>query len=91
MLLEPPVVDDVPKGLLPDFALADVLVPIHARAQVGLGVVQMECEDLLEPNQRGDFTDRGIPAFGCSDVVAGGEEVRSIQTDAQAVGFSRHQ
>jgi hypothetical protein len=47
MLLESPIVDNMPECFLPDLALPDVLVAIYPRAQIGLGVVEVEGENLL--------------------------------------------
>ena len=47
MVLESRVVDNMTEGFLPDPAFADVLVPIHPRAEVGLGIIQVERENLL--------------------------------------------
>ena len=81
------IIDDVPECFLPELALADVLVPVHARAEIGLGVVQVESKHLFQPNQRTDFTDGGIPALGRADVVAGRKEMSGIKTDAKRSGF----
>ena len=37
------------EGFLPDLPLPDVLVPVHPRAEVGLGVVQVENEVCFTP------------------------------------------
>ena len=69
--------------LLPDLPLPDVLVPVHPRAEVGLGVIQVERQNLLQSDQRSDLTDRRIPALGCADVVARRKEVGGIQAEAK--------
>ena len=51
MILESRVVDNMAEGFLPNLPLPDVLVPVHPRAEVGLGVVQVESENLLQSNQ----------------------------------------
>src|SRR5688572_30579388 len=49
------VVHDVPKSLFADLALADVLVPIDARAEVRLRIVQVQSKHLVETDQRVDL------------------------------------
>ena len=73
MPTEARIVDNATKGFLADLAFADVLMPVHARAEVGLGIVQVEGEDLLQPDHRAHLSDGRIPALGGPDVEAGGE------------------
>ena len=63
MSSEPGIVDDLPEGLLADLSLADVRVTIYARAETSLRIVQVEGEDLLQPDERFDLTDGRIPTF----------------------------
>src|SRR5690242_11998003 len=59
-------------------------VPIHSRSESGLGVIEMESQNPFQANQAGYFADRGIPAFRCADIVAGGEKMRRIETNTQS-------
>src|SRR5713226_7719714 len=77
------IVDDVTKSLAADFSLANPGVTIHARAEVGFGIVEMKGEDAVQANQCIDFRDGGVPPFGRADVVAGGEQVRRVQANSQ--------
>lgn len=86
MVYEARIVDDVAEGFLADFALADARVTIYARAQIGLGIVQMKREDLFHANQLVQFPDRLGPAVGRAEVMAGGEEVGGIQAEPEPLG-----
>src|ERR1017187_1155607 len=50
MVLESRVGDDMTECLLADSALPVVLVPVHTRAELGLGVIQVEGKNLLQSN-----------------------------------------
>src|SRR5258708_16474236 len=45
------IVDDVTESLAADSSLADPGVTIHARAEVGLGILEMKSEDALHAHQ----------------------------------------
>ena len=42
------VVDEVPEGFAPDFSLADAGMAIHSRAEVGLGIVEVNGQNLVQ-------------------------------------------
>ena len=74
MVLETRIIDNMAKGFEANLTLANVGMAIDAGAKLSLGIVEMKGEDLLEADERIDFTDGSIPAFGRADVVACGED-----------------
>ena len=50
-ILKPQIVHNMTERLLPDLPLSDVLMPIHARAEVRFGIVEMEGENFLFPDE----------------------------------------
>jgi hypothetical protein len=54
---KPGVVEDMAECFLANLPLADAVVAVHPRAEIGLGVVQMEGHNLLQPDQRSGLTD----------------------------------
>jgi hypothetical protein len=70
---EPRVIDDQAEGLAPDLSLSDMGVPIHVRAELGLGIVQVKGKNLLQANGGFEFSQGGVPAFGRADVVTSGQ------------------
>jgi hypothetical protein len=45
---KPGVVDDMAECFLANLPLADVVVAVHPRAEIGLGVVEVESQNLLQ-------------------------------------------
>src|SRR4051812_37782101 len=78
------IIDDVTKRFLADFSLADAGVAIDARAEIRFRIVQVERQDLIEPNEFFDLTDGVIPAFGGAQIEAGFEKMRGVQANAEA-------
>src|ERR1035441_9612037 len=60
MVLESRVVDDMAECLLPDLAFPDVLVAVHTRAEIGLGVIQVEGKNLDRKSTRLNSSHLGI-------------------------------
>ena len=74
---------DAPKRLQADIALADVLVPIHARTERRLRIVHVQHGNALEPHGAIERRNRlRKPRFGV-DFVAGFEGMRRVQTNSQ--------
>ena len=84
MVLETRIIDNMAKGFEANLTLANVGMAIDAGAKLSLGIVEMKGEDLLEADERIDFTDGSIPAFGRADVVACGEEMGGVEAKAKA-------
>lgn len=87
VIAEAGVVDDVPEGGAPEFALADAGVAVDAGAEGGGGVIQVEGEDLVEADRGLDFFEGLFPAGGGTEVIAGGEAVGGIEAEAESAGF----
>jgi hypothetical protein len=83
-LAEPGIIHNVTKGLAANPALSDMLVPIHARAKVGLRIVEVKGDDLLKPDERFDFLDGRVPPFGGSDIEPRGKQMARVETDSEA-------
>ena len=77
------VVDDVAERLFAYQPVANVVVPVDPRIEIRLRVVQVKRQHLLQADHLPDLGDRGVPALGRADVVAGGEEVRGVQADTE--------
>ena len=60
-----------------------MVVPIDPRIEIRLRVVQVKRQHLLQADHLPDLGDRGVPALGRADVVAGGEEVRGVQANTE--------
>ena len=88
MIFEAWVIHDVPERFPANLSLADVFMTIHARAEIGFGIVQVKREDLLQSNQVIDFLDGGVPTLLRANVVTGGKEMCRIQANAQTPGLS---
>ena len=69
----------------PDFALADVRVPIHPGAKVGFRIVEMKGDNLFQADERFDLRDSFVPAFRRANVVARRIKVSGIKANAQAL------
>src|SRR5581483_8293792 len=87
MFFEARIVHDVPERLASDLSLADVRMAIHARAEIGFGIVQVKSEDLLHADERTQLANRRVPALRRANVVTRGKEVRRVQADAKPRGL----
>src|SRR5256885_4065168 len=87
MVFEAGIVDNVSEACFSDFPVPNMSVPIHARAEAGLRIVQMEGHNLLQPNQGSDFPNGRVPTFAWADVIAGRKEMGGIKANAQALRF----
>src|ERR1051326_7252953 len=79
------VVEDEAEGVDADFSLADVLMPVDARAERLLRVVEVERADLADAGVAVDLVDDALPSVARADVVAGGEDVAGVDADADAL------
>src|SRR5207253_2439113 len=87
---KPRRVHDETKCGQPDFAFADVSVPINTRATCSFGIVQMNCYQSV-PRLR----DNSIELAKCllgrvlrADVVTGSKNVSSIEANADPFGLA---
>ena len=55
---------------------------VNPGAEVFLGIVQMESKKVGEPDDLVEFCQSFFPTFLCPYVVAGGENVASVDADA---------
>ena len=76
------VIQNSAKRFRADFAFADVLVAIHARAEHRLRIVDVQHEDAVEPYRAVDQPQGRFEAFGGANIVARGEHVRGINANA---------
>src|SRR5262245_53662669 len=65
-----------------DLSTTNVLMPIAARAQVELAIVQMPCLDRPHADGRIDFRDHRFVARGAANIVAGGENMTCVDAHA---------
>ena len=72
------------KGAKAEVALADVLVEVSAAGEGGFGVVEMQGTEVGEADYRVELGEGGLEGGGGAKVVAGGESVASVETDADA-------
>src|SRR4029077_6480347 len=71
-----------------DLALSDVLMPVHPGAARGFGIVQMNSSETVESDYAIEFAKRSLSPGFAADVVAGGENVRGVQTNTKALRFA---
>ena len=71
-----------------DLAPSDVLMPVHPRAARGFGIVQMNGSETIESDYAIEFAKRFLSPPFAADVVAGGENVRGVQTNTKALRFA---
>jgi len=74
-----PVVDYAPEALLPDVAVADVLVPVEPASQSPLRVVEVEDLQLAEPHVLVEGPERLLQPRLAPDVVSCGIEVAGVE------------
>jgi hypothetical protein len=51
VVLEPGVVNQVAEAAPPNFAMPNMRMTVHSRAQSGLRVIQVKCQDIFQSNQ----------------------------------------
>src|SRR3954451_4649400 len=78
------VVQQEAKGLDADLAVADVLMPVDARAERLLRIVEMKRADIFDSDMRFERIDRPLVFVAIADLVSRGEDVARIETDADA-------
>ena len=71
------------KGLEPDLALSDVLVPVHARAERSFRIVHVHDSDAIEPYRAVNSQERGFKPIGRAKIPTSREGVRGINADAE--------
>jgi len=82
-LQEPRVVDDVAEARQTDFALADVLVTIHPRAEARLGIVEVKGQNRLPSDQLLHPPNRRVPALPRPQIKARRKKWGGVQAKAQ--------
>ena len=68
----------------PELSVTDVLVPVAVGAQRRLGVVEVQHDEALEAAGLVERLERRVDAGRGAQVVAGLEEVRRVEADADA-------
>src|SRR5271166_685163 len=76
---------DVAERIEADLPLADVLVPVHARIERRFRIVQMQGRQPVASDEMIKACEYPLDADRGGDVVAAGEEMRSIEADAEAL------
>ena len=84
-MAEPLVVHDVAKRFAPDFALADAGVAVDARCEFCPGIVEVKRQHFLQTQERIHFGNRRVPSPSGAQIAAGFEEVRGVDTEAEAL------
>src|SRR6266568_7109594 len=84
--VEAPVRHQPAEGLFAEPSPADLLVTVEARAQRRFRVVQMKGPHVPEPHDPGAGRDDVAITLARAQVVAGGEEMTRVETDAEALG-----
>jgi len=79
------VADDGFEAFEADVAAADVVVAIDSAAEFFFRVVEVEDLDAVDADGGFDFLDE-LGVFSAAKIVAGGEEMCSVETDGEAVG-----
>src|SRR3954453_17548175 len=79
------VVQQEAKGLDTDLAVADVLMPVDARAERLLRVVEMKRADVVNSDVRFERIDCPFVIVAIAEFVSRGEDVARIETDADAL------
>src|SRR3954452_937659 len=79
------VIQQETKGLDADLAVADVLMPIDARAERLLRVIEMKRADVFDSDVRFERIDRPLVIVAIAKLVSRGEDVAGIETDADAL------
>ena len=73
LLRKPRIIEQKPKTFQADPALADVLVPVNARAQLALAVVNVNRFDQLESHYAAELADRRLVVLLRRERIAGGK------------------
>jgi len=81
MVLKPRIVDDMAEALEADFSFSDVSMAVHARTEIGFGIVQMKSNHLPQTEEGVYFADNRVPSFARADVVTGREQMTRIQAN----------
>src|SRR5689334_1789109 len=68
-----------------DLAAADVFVPIDARTEILLAVVEMKGLDAIEADRVVELAKRAQILFALGEGIARGEQVAGIDADAQSL------
>jgi len=79
------VVDDVPEAEEADVASPNASVKVAVRVERSLGIVDVEGHQVLKANNLVEFGHGCSVGSGSADVVAGGEDVAGVHTDADTV------
>src|SRR3954451_17049993 len=79
------VVQQESKGLDTDLSVADVLMPVDARAERLLRIVEMKRADVFDSDVRFERIDRPLVIVAIAKLVSRGEDVAGIETDADAL------
>lgn len=85
MLGETGIVDDVSEGGSSNSALPNTGMAIDARAKIGFGIVEMEGQDLVQPDESFDLLNGVIPTRGRTDVMAGSEEMSRVEANSKSM------
>src|SRR3954451_12740329 len=79
------IIQQEAKGLDADLAVADVLMPVDARAERLLRIVEMKRADIFDSDVRFERIDRPFVIVAIAKLVSRGEDVAGIETDADAL------
>ena len=79
------VVQQKTKRVDADLALADVLMPVDARSERFLRIVEMKRANVLDPDVRRERINGPLVVVAVAELVSRGEDVARIETDADAL------
>src|SRR5881392_1607564 len=82
---EPPIVQKKAKRFHSDLAVADVLMPIDARAERLFRIVEVKRADVGDADVLIERLDRSLVIVTVAELVSRGEDVAGVETDADAL------
>src|SRR3954466_8958777 len=84
MILKSGIIYNMSESFLADFSFADSFVTIDARAEIGLGIIQMKCSDLFQTDQSFKLVHDAVPARWSSNIITSSKEMSSVEAKCQS-------
>ena len=86
-LLKSPISNKWLESLQADMPVANVRVPINARAELLFRIIQMQDFDPIHPNRLVNLPCK-FAVMAVTEIIPGGEEMGGIKTNAQSLRIS---